>query len=436
MQLTGLLHGKPLLDLVQFPTPEMLGPGCSDADLSALIEKHGSVFVKPIFRGAVGKKGAAGLVARVSSLREAMAEKERLYFARHVFRNQEVKANGVTYEAAVPADYEIYVSISDSTIHRAPVLTISIDGGINIEEVDSTRIIEIPFDPITGMKAYIVANALDALDAPRPLRSPLIQALPKLWELYNDFGMTTLELNPVRMQMQPNGRYKPVACDFKCGFDRDDDRWTRLRLPNHIFAEDATEFEEEINTLRTYQGQSDVLVLNDKGTILAPTFGGGANSAVSEGLGQDGIISSDFGGNPPYEKMFKIAEITYRHWLEQTNVLLIIGGRANNTDIFVTFRALADALRENFSKYGAKPIYVVVGRGGPNLIQGMGALSETLDALGLPYRFFGFDSAITEVVTYAQIVDQWMKSGGKAQITQNMGLAAVPETIKAGANGQ
>lgn len=423
MQLTGLLYGKPLLELAQFPTPELLSSGCEDGDIANLIKAHGSVFVKPFFRGAVGKKGAAGLVTRVSSLREALAEKERLYFAEHVFRGQKVKSNGVTYEANVPADYEIYVSIYDSTEHRAPTLTLSIDGGVDIEEVDRAKIANVPFDPITGLKSYIVAGALVALKAPNAIRSPLIQAIPKLWELFNDFGMTTLELNPVRMRLLKNGRYQPVACDFKCGFDRDDDRWKRLRLPNHIFSEDQTDFEQEINGLRTYQGQSDVLVLNDKGTILAPTFGGGANSAVSEGLGQDAIISSDFGGNPPYEKMHNISKISYRHWLDQANVLLIIGGRANNTDIHVTFSAMADALRAHFSKYGAGPIYVVVGRGGPNLIQGMGKLSDTLDALGVPYCFFGFDSALSEVVSYARKVDEWMKQGGRSQVAKVMGVS-------------
>ena len=421
MQLTGLLHGKPLLDLVQFPSPEMLGPGCNDSDIRNLIVQHGSVFVKPIFKGAVGKKGASGLVACVHSLQAAIAEKERLYFAEHNFRGQTVKANGVTYEATVPSEYEVYVSISESTKYRAPVLTISVEGGINIEEIDSSRIAEVPFDPLTGLKSYIVANALASIKAPNETRSPLVQSVPRLWELYNDYGMTTLELNPIRMKPTPNGRLQPVACDFKCAFDRDDVRWKRLKLPNHIFAEDHTEFEQEINRLRTHQGQSDVLVLNPTGTILAPTFGGGANSAVSEGLGDTGIISSDFGGNPPYEKMHKIAEITFRHWLAQTNVLLVIGGRANNTDIFVTFRAMADALREHFSLHGPKPIFVVVGRGGPNLIQGMGKLRETLDSLGLPYRFFGFDSAITEVVRYAKSVDSWMAAGGRAEVAQAIG---------------
>ena len=120
--------------------------------------------------------------------------------------------------------------------------------------------------------------------------------------------MTTLELNPIRMRPDRSGRLTPVACDFKCGFDRDDPRWQRLQLPQHLFAVDYSDFEQEINQLRTYQGQSDVYVINAEGTILAPTFGGGANSLVTEMLGDDAIISSDFGGNPPYEKMKEVAE--------------------------------------------------------------------------------------------------------------------------------
>ena len=59
-------------------------------------------------------------------------------------------------------------------------------------------------------------------------------------------------------------------------------------------------------------------MINDKGTILAPTFGGGANSLVTEMLGDDAIISSDFGGNPPYAKMKEVARICFRHWLKQS----------------------------------------------------------------------------------------------------------------------
>jgi len=293
---------------------------------------------------------------------------------------------------------------------------------VDIEELDKGELASVPFEALTGLKAFVVANALSDIGAPKEIISPLVQHLPKLWELVHHYGMTTLELNPIRMRSGRGGRLTPVACDFKCGFDRDDPRVARLDLPAHLFASDISAFEQEVNQLRTHQGQSDVFVINENGTILAPTFGGGANSLVTEVLGNAAIISSDFGGNPPYEKMKSVASICYRHFLKQTNVLFIIGGKSNNTDIYETFRGMGDALREFVSEHGPTPLYVVVGRGGPNLVRGMGNLAETCDALGLPYRFFGFDSAISEVVTYAKKVDEWMRAGGRTEIARRLGI--------------
>jgi len=153
------------------------------------------------------------------------------------------------------------------------------------------------------------------------------------------------------------------------------------------------------------------------------TFGGGANALVTELLGDKGTISSDFGGNPPYQKMFEISRIVYKHWLEKTNVLFMIGGKANNTDIYETFRGMANALRDYFNNHGPVPIYVVVGRGGPNLVRGLAYMKDTLDALGIPYRMFGHDSAMSGVVNYAIDVDNWMsQDGGKEIIAKQMGI--------------
>jgi len=423
MQVTGMLYGSKLLQFVGFPTSEVLGPSASEEEIKALIDRHGSVFIKPVFKGGVGKKGKAGLLGRAKDLKTALKEKERLYFVEHHHGNQFAKANGVTFEGAVPAEHEVYFSISDSTHFRAPTMTLTHHGGMDIEELDKNLVANVPFDPLTGLKAFVVANALSELDAPKEIISPLVQQLPKLWELFHDFGMTTLELNPIRMRPDRQGRLTPVACDFKCGFDRDDPRWQRLDLPPHLFAVDYSDFEQEINQLRTYQGQSDVYVINAQGTILAPTFGGGANSLVTEMLGDDAIISSDFGGNPPYEKMKEVARICFKHWLKQSNVLFIIGGKSNNTDIFETFRAMADALREHFSQRGPTPVYVVIGRGGPNLVRGMSAMRDTVESLGLPYRMFGFDSDMSEVVGYAKLVNEWMKSGGREQLASRLKIA-------------
>ena len=437
MNINGMLYGSKLLGHVDFPTSEILGPDASEDAIGGLIDRHGLIFVKPVFRGGVGKKGKAGLIGKARTLKEALAEKERLYFCEHRHGNAHAKANGVTFEAGVPAEHEVYFSISDDTRFRAPTMTLTHRGGMDIEDLPKSDVATAPFEALTGLKAFVVANALSDIGAPKEIISPLVQHLPKLWELVHHYGMTTLELNPIRMRPGSGGRLTPVACDFKCGFDRDDPRVARLGLPDQLFASDVSAFEQEVNQLRTHQGQSDVFVINEAGTILAPTFGGGANSLVTEVLGEAAIISSDFGGNPPYEKMKAVASICYRHLLAQTNVLFIVGGKSNNTDIHETFRAMGDALREHFAAHGPTPLAVVVGRGGPNLVRGMGALADTLECLGLPYRLFGFDSAMSEVVIYAKKgpVDARRSRGSAALARSSPPPIATAEEVAAERSG-
>ncbi|KHD10886.1 carboxylate--amine ligase [Candidatus Thiomargarita nelsonii] len=422
MQITGMLWGSKLLNYVGFPTSEVLGAEAKTDQIKDMIDRWGTIFIKPIFKGGVGKKGKAGLIGKASDLATAMKEKERLYFVEHRHGNAFAKAEGVTFESAIPAQYEIYASISDNTRFRAPTLTITHHGGMDIEELPPDKIATIPFDALTGFKGFVVNNALNKINAPNEIISPLVQNLPKLWDLFHSYGMATLELNPIRMMVNERGRLVPVACDFKCMFDTDDPKWKRLDLPDDLDTSSYSDFELEVNQLRTYQGQSDVFVINELGSITAMTFGGGANALVTELLGDKGTISSDFGGNPPYQKMFEISRIVYKHWLKQTNVLFIIGGKANNTDIYETFRGMANALREYFNTHGPQPLYVVVGRGGPNLVRGLAYMKDTLDALGIPYRMFGHDSAMSGVVNYAIDIDNWMSQGGKEIIAKQMGI--------------
>jgi hypothetical protein len=81
MQLNGMLQGSKLLGHVDFPASEVLGPDASEDAIQDLIARHRLIFIKPVFRGGVGKKGKAGLIGKSTDLRTARTEKERLYFA-------------------------------------------------------------------------------------------------------------------------------------------------------------------------------------------------------------------------------------------------------------------------------------------------------------------------------------------------------------------
>ncbi|MBI5726232.1 MAG: carboxylate--amine ligase [Ignavibacteriales bacterium] len=412
MQLSGLKYGSKLLELVEFPVAEFLTGAATHDEIQNLITKYGKIVVKPSFSGGVGKKGKAGLIKIVDTLTDALLAKEQLYFATIQFGSKTVKANGVTFEAFIPAELEVYFSIAASTIHRKPIFTISPYGGVDIESLGPDKIKVNDIDPFIGLKSFDLTNQLNDTGCPEEFISPLVQHLPKLWELYDNYGLTTIEINPIRMT-RINNKLVPMACDVKASFDNDNPAWKRLMLPNAIFQTDVTPFENEVNQLRTYQGQSDVLEMNPEGTIIPFMFGGGATSAATETLGASAIFASDFGGNPPYEKMYEISSIVFKHWLPKANVLVLIGGKANNTDIYVTFKGVFDALRDNMAQNGRKPIYVVIGRGGPNLVKGMFYAKDILDTLKLPYRMFGFDTSMIKVLEYAKKIDTWWGETGK-----------------------
>ena len=65
MQITGMLWGRKLLDLVEFSHSEVRAPELSVDDIKDMIKRHGQVFIKPLFKGGVGKKGKDGLMVRL-----------------------------------------------------------------------------------------------------------------------------------------------------------------------------------------------------------------------------------------------------------------------------------------------------------------------------------------------------------------------------------
>jgi succinyl-CoA synthetase beta subunit len=409
MQLTGLKYGKMLMDVVDFPVAKMLTENATKEEIEAMINESGKVVIKPSFMGSAGKKGKAGLVKIVDNYADADAARQELFFAKYKQGNTEHKAKGVTFEEFVDSDAELYFSITTSTEDRKPVMMLIVEGGVEVEELPPEKKAIVSFDPFEGLKGFHINDALLQLGCPKAFISPLVQQLPKLWELYDNYGLTMIEINPIRMKK--GKRATPVACDVKAAFDQDDPAYKRLGLPAEVFATELTDFEREINQLRTYQGQSDVVEINPNGTILPFMFGGGANSAATEVLGDRAIFSSDFGGNPPYQKMKEIAGICYRHFLKQANIVQIIGGKANNTDIFVTIKAMLDALRENIKLN--PDVHVVIGRGGPNVVQGMIYARDLLDSLKIPYKMFGFDSSMIGVLNYTLELDAWLESKKK-----------------------
>ena len=200
MQISGIRFGSRLLELVEFPCANFLLGSATKEEIQNMIDTYGKVVIKPLFSGGVGKKGKAGLVRIVDNVQDAMLAKEELYFAKHKYGNKSIKASGITYEEYIPSEIEVYFSITDSTRERKPIFTITPSGGVDIESLPEEKKKVTWIDPLIGIKSFDVTNALTDIGCPDQFISPLVQYLPRLWDLYNNYGVTTLELNPIRLK--------------------------------------------------------------------------------------------------------------------------------------------------------------------------------------------------------------------------------------------
>jgi succinyl-CoA synthetase beta subunit len=221
------------------------------------------------------------------------------------------------------------------------------------------------------------------------------------WDFFISNGFWMCEINPWCV----TAAGEVYACDFKAVLDESNFKARNLAITFPEYPENFTPFEEEMKELAvsSYQGQLHVSDLG--GDLILPLlFGGGASTIITETLitcGGDPIFLSDFGGNPPYERMHKAAAICFKHYLKKAALLLILGGKANNTLIDVTFQGIGDALQQYVEEHGPVHIPVVIGRGGPRLARGMIIIKEILETLRMPYVIFGHDTPSSMVAEYA-----------------------------------
>ena len=361
----------------------------------ALDDWGGEAIVKPDV--LTGKRGKAGAIEHVKDPQKAANAAKRI-------SGREI--NGKSPRTAylvevIPAEIEVYTAITYNSSLLQPSFTLSLEGGVDIEEVPENKKITRPVDIFKGLDAYQVSDMLAKLKCPQNLISAFSRAVVSLWDLFISTGMQTVEINPWRIT--PGG--KPFACDFKGTVDSSNfkSKVPGLEMPD--YPDSISPFEEEMTAWSesSHQGQAHVSDLGGK-KILPILFGGGVSTIITETLeiaGGSPMFLSDFGGNPPYERMLGTAKICFKHNLADAKLILILGGKANNTFVDVTFQAIGDALIQHVQEHGHVNIPVIVGRGGPRLVKGLLALKQALEYLALPHVIFGPDTPVTLVAEYA-----------------------------------
>lgn len=358
----------------------------------------------------VGKRGKAGAVRLCSSPEEALEEIKTL-LKYPVYGEMPV---GVLVVEKANIVKEIYASITYSTETRGPVLTLSLEGGVDIEEVPPDRIGIFPIDPLKGLYPHMVRNYLLELGLPHEYLSVLRELSEVIANMYRAFWEAEarlLEINPLAI-VDVNGKLRVMALDAVVKID-DDASVPPAKIYGVRSAMKRPPTEREIAAAEIdkddHRGKAGSYVEVD-GDIAMMTFGGGGSTVTIEttyAIGMKPANFTDIGGNPPAEKMYKITRII----LSKPGIrgVLVCGGTANNTRIDVTLgEGVANAIRDLKKEGKLDPNWVwVVRRNGPEAEKGLRMLYEAFKECGVKGEIYDSTLPLTEApVRLKELLDR------------------------------
>ena len=187
----------------------------------------------------VGGRGKAGMVHEVGDPAEAQKALKRI-------QGQEVRGHvpRTAYLVEfVDAEIEVYSAITYDSRYEGPSMTLSLAGGMDIEEVGEDKKTTFPVNVYKGLDAYQAGEALEKLGYPSDFVSTLSRALVDLWDMFASTGMRMCEVNPWRVTAEG----KPYACDFKATFDEANFKFRDIGFQLPEYPADSTPFEEEMS---------------------------------------------------------------------------------------------------------------------------------------------------------------------------------------------
>ncbi len=195
----------------------------ADAARTAAEQLGGVTVVKAQVKA--GGRGKAGGVKLAKSAEEAYEHASNIL-------GMEIKGlrvNRVLVTPATPPVEEYYFSFLLDRANRSHLCIVSVEGGVEIEEVAKTNpdaVRKIPVDALEGVTPTIAAAIVDEAKFPAELRDQAVEMVQQLWAVYVEEDATLVEVNPLaRLEGD-----KLEALDGKVSLD---DNASEVRHPDH-----------------------------------------------------------------------------------------------------------------------------------------------------------------------------------------------------------
>jgi len=281
--------GKDLFDRYDIPVPE--GRVVENPEQAAeAASELGEVVVKS--QVLTGKRGKAGGISFASSPEEARLAAEKIF-------NMELggfTADKVLVEKKVQIEQELYLALTVDGTAQRPVVLVSLDGGMDVEDVPEDRMIRWPVDVTVGLQPFMVREICRKLGVEGNLQKEFIKLLPRLYKLFREMDAELAEINPLALTSQGL-----IAADAKVTID-DDALYRHPQLPR-IKEKTALELKAEELDLAYVELEGDIAVMANGAGITMATLD------MVQHYGGAPANFLDFGGGADVEKTSQALEL-------------------------------------------------------------------------------------------------------------------------------
>jgi len=211
-------QGKELLRRVGIPTPSGVFATTPD-DVASYIRSHpGSWVLKSqVMMGGRGKAGGIKF-ADDAQQGESLARELIGKVLKSIQNPEGEEVKSLLVEEKVDIASEAYVSITIDRAAKKPVVIVSAQGGMDVEEVAEKHpdaIVKYWIDPAIGYTPFVGRRLAFEAKLPEGYRKAFPAILGALYTLFMDYGANLVEINP--LVLTKDGRV--IASDAKVDLD-------------------------------------------------------------------------------------------------------------------------------------------------------------------------------------------------------------------------
>ena len=157
-------------------------------------ELGGRVIVKA--QGLVGGRGKAGGIR----LADTPGEAEEVATQILGMKIKDLPVRKVLIDEVADIESEIYLGITNDRARRCPVMIVSAEGGVEIEEVAKThpdKIVRVWIDPLLGLRDYQARYLAASTEIPREKWREFMSITKGLYQAFMQTDATLAEINPL-----------------------------------------------------------------------------------------------------------------------------------------------------------------------------------------------------------------------------------------------